>query len=76
MARQVGSALGVAIVVALYASASPHTLGAFRRGWIFMAVTVLLASLTSLVVRTRPAASAGTAPSPAGASSTGAQVAP
>ena len=54
MARQVGSALGVAIVVALYASASPHTLAAFRRGWIFMAVTVLLASLASLVVRTRP----------------------
>jgi EmrB/QacA subfamily drug resistance transporter len=56
MARQVGSALGVAVVVALYASADPHLLSSFQRGWIFMAGAVLLASLTSLVIRPRPTA--------------------
>jgi hypothetical protein len=51
MARQVGSALGVAIVVALYSSNDPHLLGPFRRGWIFMATVALLAAAVSLVVR-------------------------
>lgn len=51
MARQVGSALGVAIVVALYSSNDPHLLGSFRRGWIFMATVALLAAAVSLVVR-------------------------
>lgn len=55
MARQVGSALGVAIVVALYASANPVLLSAFRRGWIFMTAVLLLASLTSLLVHPRRA---------------------
>jgi EmrB/QacA subfamily drug resistance transporter len=61
MARQVGSALGVAIVVALYASANPHLLSAFQRGWIFMAAAVLLASLTSVIIRPRPATRRATA---------------
>ena len=51
MARQVGSALGVAVVVALYASPSPHAMAAFRRGWVLGVVAVLLASAASLVVR-------------------------
>jgi hypothetical protein len=33
MSRQVGSAIGVAVLVALLASPDPHSLGAFRRGW-------------------------------------------
>jgi EmrB/QacA subfamily drug resistance transporter len=33
MSRQVGSAIGVAVLVALLASPDPHTLGAFHRGW-------------------------------------------
>jgi FtsH-binding integral membrane protein len=56
MARQVGSALGVAIVVAVYASPSPHSLAAFRRGWVLGVIAVLLASVASLVVRSSPAA--------------------
>ena len=56
MARQVGSALGVALVVAIYASPSPHGIAVFRHGWVFIVVALLLASLTSLVVRPGPAA--------------------
>jgi EmrB/QacA subfamily drug resistance transporter len=62
MARQVGSALGVAIVVALYASPSPHSLAAFQRGWVLGLVAVLLASAVSLVIRPSPAASAASSP--------------
>ena len=58
MARQVGSALGVAIVVALYASPSPHAMAAFHRGWVLGVIAALLASAASLVVRPRPAAGA------------------
>jgi EmrB/QacA subfamily drug resistance transporter len=62
MARQVGSALGVAIVVAIYASPSPHALAAFRRGWVLGLIAVLLASVASLVVRSSPAAGAADQP--------------
>jgi EmrB/QacA subfamily drug resistance transporter len=55
MARQVGSALGVALLVAIYASPDPSGLAAFRRGWIFMAVAVAAASLVSLLRRKDPA---------------------
>jgi EmrB/QacA subfamily drug resistance transporter len=55
MARQVGSALGVAIVVALYSSNDPHLLGSFRRGWVFMTAVALAAAAVSLVVRQQPA---------------------
>jgi EmrB/QacA subfamily drug resistance transporter len=58
MARQVGSALGVAIVVAIYASPSPHALAAFRRGWVLGIIALLIASAASLVVRPGRAASA------------------
>ena len=54
MARQVGSALGVAILVAIYASPDPRSLAAFRRGWVFMAVVVVAASLVSLLRRPEP----------------------
>jgi len=65
MARQVGSALGVAIVVAIYASPSPHRLAAFQRGWVLGVIAVLLASVASLVVRPGPATrAAGAVPSP------------
>jgi EmrB/QacA subfamily drug resistance transporter len=55
MARQVGSALGVAILVAIYVSPDPTSLTVFRRGWIFMAVVVMAASLVSLLRRLEPA---------------------
>jgi EmrB/QacA subfamily drug resistance transporter len=55
MARQVGSALGVALLVAIYASPDPSGLAAFRRGWVFMAVAVAAASLVSLLRRADPA---------------------
>jgi hypothetical protein len=35
MARQVGSAVGVAVLVALLASQHPDQLALFRRGWAF-----------------------------------------
>jgi EmrB/QacA subfamily drug resistance transporter len=38
MSRQIGSALGVAILVALLATATPHRIVLFQRGWIFMAI--------------------------------------
>jgi EmrB/QacA subfamily drug resistance transporter len=62
MARQVGSALGVAIVVALYASPSPRSLTAFQRGWVLGVVAVLLASAASLVIRPTPATGTPTPP--------------
>jgi EmrB/QacA subfamily drug resistance transporter len=62
MARQVGSALGVAIVVALYASPNPHSLAAFQRGWVLGVVAALTASVASLVIRPSPAASAAAPP--------------
>jgi EmrB/QacA subfamily drug resistance transporter len=55
MARQVGSALGVALLVAIYASPDPSSLAAFRRGWVFMAAAVVAASLVSLLRRKDPA---------------------
>jgi EmrB/QacA subfamily drug resistance transporter len=57
MARQVGSALGVAIVVAVYSSNAPHLLASFRRGWVFIATVALLAAAVSFVVRDQPATS-------------------
>jgi EmrB/QacA subfamily drug resistance transporter len=51
MSRQVGSALGVAVFVVVVSSQSPHSLGAFQRGWVFMVVAAVAASVVSLAVR-------------------------
>jgi EmrB/QacA subfamily drug resistance transporter len=51
MARQVGSALGVALFVVVVSGQSPHSLDAFRKGWVFMAVAAVAASVVSLAVR-------------------------
>jgi hypothetical protein len=45
MARQVGSAVGVAVLVALLASAHPDRLALFHRGWIFELVAAGSAAL-------------------------------
>jgi EmrB/QacA subfamily drug resistance transporter len=54
-ARQIGSAVGVAILVALLANAHPASLSAFRKGWGLMAGAAALAALTVLVIPTRQA---------------------
>lgn len=43
MTRQVGSAVGVAILVALLATGTPHELAEFRRGWLLMIISGLAA---------------------------------
>jgi hypothetical protein len=43
MTRQVGSAVGVAILVALLATGAPHELVQFRRRWLLMIVSGLAA---------------------------------
>ena len=47
MSRQVGSAVGVALLVALLASPDPHTLSAFHRGW---ALVVFAAAAAGVLV--------------------------
>jgi hypothetical protein len=51
MSRQLGTALGVAILVAILGHPSPATaLGAFRDGWDFMIASVLAAGVVLLSV--------------------------
>ena len=69
MARQVGSALGVAILVAIYASPDPRSIAAFRRGWVFMAAAVVAATLVSVLRRADPAPGSVLAPEPPSSSS-------
>lgn len=50
MSRQIGSAVGVAVLVALLGTSDPHSLGLFHRGWVLeaaaaMAGTVAVAAL-------------------------------
>ena len=70
MARQVGSALGIAALVTLLAGAEPHTLAVFHRGWVFVAAASLAAALVSLfgyrsARPTQAAPVAGSEPDPA-----------
>ncbi|MFH8788751.1 MFS transporter [Streptomyces roseoverticillatus] len=51
MSRQIGSALGVALLTAILGSSEHPTMGAFRHGWIYMIVTALLAALAGLRYR-------------------------
>jgi len=53
MSRQVGSAVGVALLVALLASPHPTALGLYHRGWIAEIVASLLAALAIVVLRLR-----------------------
>jgi hypothetical protein len=45
MARQIGSAVGVAVLVALLGTSDPRSLGLFHRGWILMAAAALAAAI-------------------------------
>jgi hypothetical protein len=75
MSRQVGSALGVAILVAILGHPSPGSaLGAFRDGWTFMIVAVLAAGAALVAVGPVRIGSAGAEPGVAGASVDGAPV--
>jgi MFS family permease len=49
MSRQIGSAVGVALLVALLATNAPHELSEFRRGWVLMAAGGWAALVTILV---------------------------
>ncbi|GAA0448599.1 MFS transporter [Streptomyces sp. NPDC046215] len=51
MSRQIGSALGVALLTAILGSSEHPTMDAFRHGWIYMIVTALLATLAGLRYR-------------------------
>jgi EmrB/QacA subfamily drug resistance transporter len=53
MARQVGSAVGVAVLVALLATSHPHSLALFHRGWIFEIAAAFSAGVAILVLRPR-----------------------
>jgi len=49
MSRQIGSALGIAILVALLATANPHAIAEFRRGWWLEVLAALAAAVVLLV---------------------------
>jgi EmrB/QacA subfamily drug resistance transporter len=63
MARQVGSAVGVALLVVLLASPHPDTVAPFRRGWILVLGAAAAAAVSLILTRTgmvrRPALSLG-----------------
>jgi hypothetical protein len=69
MSRQVGSAVGVALVVVLLGTAPVHTLGDFHRAWAAEAGAGVLAALAAAASRARwrqvriPARPAGNPPS-------------
>ena len=54
MSRQVGSAVGVAVLVALLAAPHPSSLAVFHRGWIFEIAVALAASLAVVLPRAVP----------------------
>jgi EmrB/QacA subfamily drug resistance transporter len=51
MSRQVGSAVGVALLVALLASGNPHSIHAFERGWFAEVAAGLLAAVAIVSLR-------------------------
>jgi EmrB/QacA subfamily drug resistance transporter len=51
MARQIGTAVGVAILAAILGAAGHPTIASLRAGWWYMAVAALLAAAASLGVR-------------------------
>ena len=53
MARQIGSAIGVAVLVALLATSHPHALAAFHRGWILQAGAATAAAAAIALMRPR-----------------------
>ena len=66
MIRQVGLAIGVAILVAVIGSASGgHRLEAFQQGWYVIAAFAALGAPVSLLLRTRTAPAAAPAAEPA-----------
>ncbi len=62
MSRQLGSAVGIAILVALLASPHPSALGLFHRGWLLEIAASVGAALAILVVTRVPAARPGRPP--------------
>ena len=66
MLRQVGLALGVAVLVAVIGSPSRLApLAAFQRGWLVIAGFSLLAAAASLILRPQRAAAASLVAEPA-----------
>jgi hypothetical protein len=60
MARQVGSAIGVAVVVVILGPAAVHTVGAFHHVWLAEVIAGLAACLAVVVTAGRaPARAAG-----------------
>ena len=53
MARQTGSALGVAMLVALLATAHPNELASYHHGWWFLIAATLAAAGDELLVAVR-----------------------
>jgi EmrB/QacA subfamily drug resistance transporter len=51
MSRQLGSAIGVAVLVALLASPHPDALGLFHRGWLLEVATAVAAGLVVILLR-------------------------
>jgi EmrB/QacA subfamily drug resistance transporter len=54
MSRQLGSAIGIAILVALLASSHPGALGEFHRGWLLIMAAAGGAALAVLAFAARP----------------------
>jgi hypothetical protein len=55
MCRQLGSAVGVAVLVALLATSEPASLDLFHRGWILMIGAAVTAGVAIAVLQPHPA---------------------